>query len=119
CALPICVSECRRYSYSTITLADMESNQATAEDLDGLVNLTRDIEGVAVGALFREMEGEQTKVSLRSKSGFNSSACLNSFGGGGHAGAAGLRLICLWKSAGNRFWRRSGRNSLKRIKGTL
>ncbi len=86
------VSECRRYSYSTITLADMESNQATAEDLDGLVNLTRDIEGVAVGALFREMEGEQTKVSLRSKSGFNSSACLNSFGGGGHAGAAGATV---------------------------
>jgi phosphoesterase RecJ-like protein len=70
----------------------MESNQATAEDLDGLVNLTRDIEGVVVGALFRELEGEQTKVSLRSKSGFNSSACLNPFGGGGHAGAAGAAV---------------------------
>lgn len=86
------VSECGCFSYSTITLSDMDSNQATAEDLDGLVNLTRDIEGVVVGALFREMPGDQTKISLRSKTGFDSSACLNRFGGGGHAGAAGATV---------------------------
>lgn len=86
------VSECGRYSYSTITLSDMESHEATSEDLDGLVNLTRDIEGVVVGVLFREISASQSKVSLRSKTGFDSSACLNPFGGGGHAGAAGASM---------------------------
>lgn len=86
------VSECGRYSYSTITLADMDANDATAEDLDGLVNLTRDIEGVVVGAMFRELPDHKTKVSLRSKTSFNSSECLNAFGGGGHAGAAGATV---------------------------
>lgn len=81
-----------KYSYSTITKEYMDSRNATAEDLEGLVNITRDIEGVIVGALFREVADKQTKVSLRSKGDFDSSACLNAFGGGGHAGAAGATI---------------------------
>ena len=86
------ISECGRFAYSTLTLAEMDSVGATSEDLDGLVNYTRNIEGVVVGALFREIPNNQSKVSMRSKSGFNSSQCLNAFGGGGHAGAAGATV---------------------------
>jgi bifunctional oligoribonuclease and PAP phosphatase NrnA len=86
------VSTCGRFTYSTLTLDDMNSVNATPEDLDGLVNYTRNIEGVVVGALFREIPNDKTKVSMRSKTDFNSNECLNGFGGGGHAGAAGATI---------------------------
>ena len=42
------VSECGRFAHSTLTLADMDAVGATGEDLEGLVNHTRNIEGVIV-----------------------------------------------------------------------
>ena len=86
------ISECGRFAHSTLTQADMDSVGATGEDLDGLVNYTRNIEGVVVGILFRELPNNKTKVSMRSKTGFDSNQCLNPFGGGGHAGAAGASI---------------------------
>lgn len=81
-----------RYAYSYLLLADLEEVKATSEDVDGLVNYPRNLEGVDVGILFRELENNRTKISMRSHSLFNSSECLKPFGGGGHAGAAGATL---------------------------
>jgi len=80
------------YAYSYLTLSDLEDCQANPEDVEGLVNFPRNLEGVRVGALFREIPNDQTKVSLRSQTTFNSAHCLQAFGGGGHAGAAGATL---------------------------
>ena len=81
-----------RFAYSYLLESDLQEADATSDDIDGLVNFARNIEGVIVGALFREMPGNRTKVSMRSRGEFNSSACLKAFGGGGHAGAAGATL---------------------------
>ncbi|MFP6583121.1 MAG: DHH family phosphoesterase [Candidatus Hydrogenedentota bacterium] len=86
------LSETGTSAHSHLTLAELNEHGATDEDTDGLVNYTRDIQGVEVGMLFREISEEVTKVSMRSKSTFDSSACLNAFGGGGHAGAAGATI---------------------------
>jgi phosphoesterase RecJ-like protein len=56
------------------------------------VNLPRNIEGVEIGILFREIDPESTKVSIRSRNAFNCARFLARFGGGGHAGAAGVTL---------------------------
>lgn len=81
-----------RFAHSFLTGEDMSQAQAKGEDLDGLVNFGRNIEGVEVGVLFRRIEEKKVKVSLRSMGGFNSADLLKAYGGGGHKGAAGATL---------------------------
>ena len=65
---------------------------AMSEDVDGLVNFVRNLEGIEVGMLFRELERDRVKVSMRSRGKMNASDVLRPLGGGGHAGAAGATL---------------------------
>lgn len=81
-----------RLAYAVLTQQDMNEATAQNEDADGLVNYLRNIEGVEVGILFREVDGNSTKVSIRSRDGFNCAKFLTQFGGGGHARAAGATL---------------------------
>jgi bifunctional oligoribonuclease and PAP phosphatase NrnA len=71
---------------------DLEETGATNEDLDGLVNYPRNIEGVEVGLLFKQNGQESVKVSMRSTGLVNVAAVAQQFGGGGHVRAAGCRL---------------------------
>ena len=80
-----------RLAYSYVTSADMTETGARIDDLDGIVNYTRNIEGVEVGFLFREIPGA-TKVSARSNNVFNCARFFTAFGGGGHALAAGATV---------------------------
>jgi phosphoesterase RecJ-like protein len=61
-------------------------------DTDGFANFPRSIEGVAVGALFRETDEAHFRVSLRAAEGYDVDAVARIFGGGGHAAAAGCRI---------------------------
>ncbi len=81
-----------RVAWSELTVKDMTNVGATGEDLDGLANYLRNIEGVEVGILFQEIDAQSTKVSLRSQAGFNCADFLQQFGGGGHPAAAGGTL---------------------------
>lgn len=78
-----------RIGYSELTLKDMEETGASLEDVDGLVNLPRNIDGVEVSLLFRETGPDATKVSMRCRSSFNCAVFLKEFDGGGHAAAGG------------------------------
>lgn len=64
---------------------------ATTEDLDGIVEHARSVEGTEVAILFREVDGS-TKVSLRSSGRIDVNALARAFGGGGHAKAAGALI---------------------------
>ncbi|MFQ5354011.1 MAG: bifunctional oligoribonuclease/PAP phosphatase NrnA [Thermodesulfobacteriota bacterium] len=79
---------------ATLTVSrDMfESTDADVDHADGFVNYARGIEGVEVGALFRECPDNQFKISLRSKSYMDVGSVAMSLGGGGHARAAGCTL---------------------------
>jgi phosphoesterase RecJ-like protein len=81
-----------RVAYSMLTLRDMRDTSARNEDVDGLINFARNIEGVELGILFREAGPSTTKVSMRSRNTFNCGEFLGLLGGGGHAGAAGATL---------------------------
>lgn len=83
------VSECARYAWSHLTQADVAEACALSEDSDGLVNYMRNLKGIEVGILFRELSPNEVKVSLRSRAGVDVSAVLRPLGGGGHAAAAG------------------------------
>ncbi len=75
-----------------LTEQDLRDTGAEEEDTDGLINLARNVEGVEVAILFREVDAATTKISFRSKQTFNSADFLRQFGGGGHAAAAGATL---------------------------
>ena len=81
-----------KLAYAEVTAKAMEEAGALGEDFDGIINFIRNIEGVEVAALFREVNCTTTKVSLRSRPGFNSAHALHALGGGGHAAAAGATL---------------------------
>ncbi|MFC5472062.1 bifunctional oligoribonuclease/PAP phosphatase NrnA [Cohnella suwonensis] len=85
-------SEDQRIAWLWVTSEDLEQTGATNEDLEGLVNYPRNVEGVEVGILFKENGGASVKASLRSAGKVNVAAVAQAFGGGGHVRAAGLRV---------------------------
>ena len=60
-----------------------------AEDLEGIVDIPRSIEGTQVGLLFRSTASGEAKVSFRSNGIVDVNALARSFGGGGHVKASG------------------------------
>ncbi|RAL26336.1 DHH family phosphoesterase [Thermoflavimicrobium daqui] len=62
------------------------------QEMEGIVNYARNIVGVDVGILFREVGDQLVKVSLRSRTKTDVGKLAKSFGGGGHARAAGCTI---------------------------
>lgn len=81
-----------RVSMSYVTQQDIDEVGGRKEDLNGLVNYLRNIDGVVVGILFTGVDAQTTKASVRSSHAFNAATFLQEFGGGGHAAAAGVTL---------------------------
>lgn len=63
-----------------------------ADDLEGLVEHARSVEGTEVALLFRETADGATKVSLRSSGDIDVNAIARRFGGGGHVKASGALI---------------------------
>jgi len=61
-------------------------------DTDGLIGIMRATEGVEVALLFKELEPQLVKVSLRSKSYVDANKLARQFEGGGHPRAAGCTV---------------------------
>lgn len=75
-----------------VTPQHMIDTGAVNEDLEGIVNYPRNIQGVEVGILFKQVDTGAVKVSLRSAGKVDVAALAQSFGGGGHVRAAGCRI---------------------------
>lgn len=82
----------KQISWVSITKQDLENIQASGEDMEGIVNYPRNIEGVEVGMFFKEMEENIVKVSFRSLGKVNVAALSQVFGGGGHVLASGATI---------------------------
>jgi bifunctional oligoribonuclease and PAP phosphatase NrnA len=65
---------------------------AKKEYTDGFVEYVRQIRGVEVAVLLRQIEKERYKISMRSKGAADVAALCSVFGGGGHRAAAGCRI---------------------------
>jgi len=76
----------------SVHLTDMAETNAANEDLEGLVHYPRNIEGVEVGILFKEVRENVYKVSLRSTGHADVSRIAQLYGGGGHVRAAGCTI---------------------------
>ncbi|WP_238653750.1 DHH family phosphoesterase [Paenibacillus piscarius] len=75
-----------------VTPQDMLDCGAANEDLEGIVNYPRNIRGVEVGILFKVIDDQAVKASLRSAGRVDVAALAQAFGGGGHTRAAGARI---------------------------
>jgi len=64
----------------------------TAEDCEDFVDFPRKIRGTEVAVFFRQDKKNLFKLSLRSKGKVNVQKIAKSFGGGGHAAAAGCSV---------------------------
>lgn len=82
----------KRIAWVSVTLQDVLDTNADNADLDGLVNYPRNIEGVEVGLLFKQIDETKWKVSLRSAGLADVAAVAQHFGGGGHIRAAGCAV---------------------------
>ena len=79
-------------AWITVPPGSMKRHGLTADDLDGVVEFPRSIEGVNMALMFREISRGRVKVSLRSVGDVDVADFAHLFGGGGHTKAAGLSV---------------------------
>jgi phosphoesterase RecJ-like protein len=70
----------------------LERHAVRAEDLDGIVEHARSIAGTRMALFFRDLGHGKVKVSFRSTGSTDVNAFARTFGGGGHAKAAGALI---------------------------
>jgi len=74
---------------SALIRADFAATGAASADTEGIIDHLRAIGGPRVALLFVQNENDDVRVSFRSDGSIDVSAVAQSFGGGGHAVAAG------------------------------
>ncbi len=79
-------------AWVTVPPGALERLGATADDLDGIVEVPRSINGIRMALLFREIAAGRVKVSLRSVGMVDVAEFSRPFGGGGHTKASGLSM---------------------------
>jgi len=90
-------SEDGRISWCALTREMLKKARATREDIDGFSDFIRTIKGVEVAVLLTEVDGDQTKVNLRSKGTVAINDVAQKLGGGGHPFASGAFVQQPWQ----------------------
>jgi bifunctional oligoribonuclease and PAP phosphatase NrnA len=76
--------------WGTLTLKDRKAAGYSGNDDADLINIISAIDGFKVGMIFVEQSNQRVKISWRAlEPGIDVSSIAKSFGGGGHAAAAG------------------------------
>ncbi len=75
-----------------ITQKMLDKVGATSEDSNGIIQYAKDIKGVELAILLREIDSSTIKVGFRSQSTLDVSTLAQEFGGGGHKRASGCTI---------------------------
>jgi phosphoesterase RecJ-like protein len=80
--------------WSTLELADLAVSGAASAESEGLIDLIAQSETAEAAILFKEVDGNgSTRVSVRTRDGgVDATVLTGTFGGGGHARAAGATV---------------------------
>lgn len=81
-----------KLAWITLGMDDFKAAGATIDDIAGLVDYPRSIDGVEIAFFAFEDEPRSTKVSFRSKAVADMNVLAARFGGGGHVRAAGALI---------------------------
>ena len=77
----------------SVTTEMVDGARASWEDIEGMVNWARNVEGVQVGVLLTTAKGGGVRVSMRSRSEkIDVGKVCMQLGGGGHPGAGGCHM---------------------------
>ena len=76
-------------SWMVVPRERYEELHATPEDLEGIVDVPRSIDGTQVGLLFRSTKSGEVKISFRSNGRVDVNTLARRFNGGGHVKASG------------------------------
>ena len=85
---------CRDQTLAWMHCTPKMIKRAGHEDTEGFINRLTELEGIEVALLFKEIDSNTTKVSLRAVNHIDVNEIAAIFSGGGHAKAAGARLNC-------------------------
>jgi phosphoesterase RecJ-like protein len=69
-----------------------QASGGTYEDTEGVVNLPLTVKDIVAVVFFKQTEGDEYRVSLRSKGDIDVGSVAAQFGGGGHKNAAGCTV---------------------------
>jgi phosphoesterase RecJ-like protein len=82
-----------KFCLTTVTRKDFEETGALEEETEALVESLLSVQGIYfAGLLIESTESEHVRCSFRAKNGYEVRSLAVSFGGGGHAQAAGARI---------------------------
>ncbi len=82
-----------RVLWSTLLLADFDATGALPAHSEGIIDLLAQSESAEVAMLFKEQPDDTTRLSVRTKpGGVDATVLTGTFGGGGHARAAGATI---------------------------
>jgi len=79
-------------AWVTVPPGALDRHGVSSEELEGIVEFPRSIDGVRLALLFREISGGRVKISFRAKGDVDVAALAGTFGGGGHRKASGASL---------------------------
>ena len=81
-----------RYAIAVVDAKAFAEIGAGEDDCEGLVNIGRNVVGVVVSALAREVRPGEFRVNLRARGDYDVAAVARRFHGGGHKAAAGCTI---------------------------
>ncbi len=81
-----------RVAVMTLTQEAIIRSGASQEDSDGIINVARNIRGVEVAVMLRQIHNGSIKVNLRSNYDVDVSLLAGKYAGGGHKRAAGFTV---------------------------
>ena len=85
-----------RIGWCALTQDMLAGAGATRKDVDGFSDFIRTIKGVEIAVLLTEVDGDKTKVNLRSKGNLEINDVAQKLGGGGHVFASGAFVEQPW-----------------------
>jgi len=75
-----------------VTKDMMEDSGAAQGDLENVIDFGRDVSGVEIAVLMKEVEDNSVRIGFRAKDDVDVSSIARGFGGGGHKKASGCTL---------------------------
>lgn len=82
-----------KIAFMSLSNEKIKSLATKEEDSDGIINTARNIAGVEVAVLLKQLEDGEVRVNLRSNSHVDVSAIAARYSGGGHSRAAGFTAV--------------------------
>ena len=81
-----------RLAWAKVTRRMLREAGAVMAESEGIIDTLNSIAGLELAIMFKEVQPDLTKISVRSRGGVDAAAMCALFGGGGHIRAAGAEI---------------------------